>query len=269
MKTPTTTKSNSSREEMNPAEIANGFRHKSIEALCAGMDASAAAEYCGHSISSGIVRPGLSRAPETDGVSAPIQPPSKAIAPALPRSLHASPCASPPVAECDAAAVPKICIGVDNGFTGAVARINHRNEIACAPVPVIDLGKRKYLDRPVVIAQLKAMTQGVENQNVVAVYEHSPITPKFGAINNFVNGQNNEFWRMVLSEMGIPFLWVHPVTWQKHIFTGIRGTDTKSMAKFVCGQRLPHFQPSGYRPCQLLGIYDALCIALWARDTHQ
>jgi hypothetical protein len=165
----------------------------------------------------------------------------------------------------------RVYIGIDNGFTGAVVRLNEPNEILCRPVPVTDLGQYRILDVAGVEALMHEMITkaGAPLNNMIVVFEQSPITPLFGARNNFVNGQNNEFWRVLLTLKKIPFTWTNPKMWQEHIFAGIRGNDTKAKAAIVCQQRFPHFQTIGYSRDEIKGIYDALCIALWARETNK
>ena len=163
----------------------------------------------------------------------------------------------------------KVHIGIDNGFTGAMALLD-QNQIFCRPVPVINLGKYRLLDVSGCTELLQEMIAMAQTplENVLAVFEQSSIVPKFGAKNNYLNGQNNEFWRVLLFSNKVPFAWVNAQEWQKHIFAGIRGTNTAAKAELVRRQRFPNYNVSGLKKSEIEGVNDALCIALWARETR-
>jgi hypothetical protein len=82
---------------------------------------------------------------------------------------------------------------------------------------------------------------------IMVVFEQAQITPKFGFRNNYMNARNNEFSRVLLTMARIPFSWVNPQAWQRAIFNGIRGDDTKEMADLVRCQRFPDPDLSGAR----------------------
>lgn len=158
---------------------------------------------------------------------------------------------------------------IDNGFTGAMCRLSPNDDLVCRPVPVQDCGSYRQLDIEAGVTLLRGMIciDGEPIRNLLVVYEQSPITPLFGAKNNFVNGQNNEFWRVTLALLKLPHIWVNPKVWQKHVFSGIRGDDTKVKAEIARRRRFPQFSTAGYTRSQIEGINDAVCIALWARET--
>ncbi len=163
----------------------------------------------------------------------------------------------------------RVYIGIDNGFTGAMVRLDPQDQILAFPVRVTDLGRHRVLDVTGCASLLDGLinTAGVPRDDVVVVFEQTPKNPLFGAKNNYTNGQNNEFWRVILTLHRGPFLWVDPIVWQRHIFASVRGTDTKAKAALVCEQRFPNFRPGATNRAQNEGIIDGLCIALWARET--
>lgn len=162
----------------------------------------------------------------------------------------------------------KLYVGIDNGTTGALAGLSPDGQILCRPVEVQRLGNEKLLDIDGNLELLRLIISGSGQplSNVLVVFEQAQIAPRFGARNNYTNGKNNEFWRVVLSMAKIPFCWVNPKDWQRSVFRGIRGTDTKTMAELVCRQRFPDSDFRAYNRSQREGIHDALCIALWARE---
>lgn len=160
-------------------------------------------------------------------------------------------------------------IGIDNGRTGAIARIAVDGGVLCEPVITQDLGRETLLDVDGNLALLRHMiaASGAKPEQVIVVFEQAQITPKFGYKNNYTNGRNNEFWRVLLTIARIPFAWVNPRKWQNYVFADIRGDDTKEMAEVVRRQRFPTLDVSQYTKIQLGGINDAVCIALWAQQT--
>lgn len=163
----------------------------------------------------------------------------------------------------------KIYIGIDNGISGAIACITLAGEVLCEPVLFRDLGKEKQLDVEGNAAVLHRMiaASSLPIHQAMVVFEQAQITPKFGYKNCYTNGRNNEFWRVSLTKEKIPFCWVNPQTWQHALFKEIRGDDTKEMADLVRRQRFPNLDLSSYTRIQIGGINDAVCIALWARQT--
>ena len=162
----------------------------------------------------------------------------------------------------------KAYIGIDNGFTGAIACLFPDDSVLFQPVSVLDLGKEKLLDirsQQAVLHEILAAANRA-GVGVMAVYEQCQPNPLFGPKNNYTNGKNGEFWRLLLSLEEIPFQWVNPQQWQKHLFRGIRGSDTKAMAELVRTQRLPRLSGNNLSRTKMVGVNDAVCIALWARD---
>jgi hypothetical protein len=167
--------------------------------------------------------------------------------------------------------IRKAYVGIDNGFTGAMALLLPDDTIQFQTVLYRDLGKEKLLDIHANRAILRGLLKSAEATNcrVFTIFEQSPITPAFGAKNNYTNGKNNEFWRVLLSLEEIPFGWANARRWQKDLFVGIRGGDTKEMARLVVRQRFPKFDCGGLTDSQQEGVDDAICLALWARETNK
>jgi hypothetical protein len=160
-------------------------------------------------------------------------------------------------------------IGIDNGITGAMACLTPEGGVLCEPVIFQDLGREKLMDVDRNLALLERMiaATGLPKQRLIVVFEQSQIFPKVGARNNYTNGRHNEFWRVLLTMAKIPFTWVNPQIWQRAVFSGIRGDDTKEMADLVRRQRFPNLNLDDHTRIQIGGINDAVCIALWARQT--
>lgn len=170
----------------------------------------------------------------------------------------------------------KAYLGIDNGFKGAASCLTDDNRIYCRPVRVLDLGEERFLDvdgnRELIRDLLVAA--GVTRDQILAVFENAQPNPEFGAHNNFTNGRNREFWRLILTLEQIPFIWVTPRRWQDHVFAGMPGyrskkKNTKAMAAMLRKQLFPQFDTSGYNQEEREGLNDAILIAVWARENRK
>ena len=164
-----------------------------------------------------------------------------------------------------------IYCGIDNGYSGAIAAIGPEGQVLHHPVIVQELGSDRFLDVQKNFAILRDFANGfgAPRERVFVVYEQSRKNPRFGAIGNFINGKNGEFWRVSLTMAGMPFCSVNPQTWQKQMFQGVRGTDTKAVAAMVVQQRFPAITYGEYTAEQIKGVNDAILIALWAREHNK
>lgn len=162
----------------------------------------------------------------------------------------------------------KLFVGIDNGVTGAIAALAPDDTVQFFPVAVQDLGKGgRLLDiagNADIFAKLIDFDSKWQTHHIV--YEQGQKQPIFGCKGNYANGQNNEFWRVFLTLKKYTFSPINPKMWQKHILANIRGDDTKAQAALVIQQRFPKLDLSSLRKDQRMGVVDALCIALWARE---
>lgn len=154
-------------------------------------------------------------------------------------------------------------IGIDGGVTGAIACHYEDGQLVLHPVSFRNLGGERILDIPANLAFIrKAVSTATD---VLVAYEQMTKQPLFGANGNFANGRNNEFWRVLLSMESLPFLAVRPQVWQREIFAGMSGRDTKAKARLVVDQRFPHLDLRDFTKSQAGGVIDALCISEWVR----
>jgi len=165
----------------------------------------------------------------------------------------------------------KLYIGIDNGYTGAVAAIAPDGNLTHRPVAVEELGNDRFLDVRANLAIVEDFlaTFGVAKGEAFVAYEQSRKNPRFGAIGNFINGKNGEFWRVLLAMGQLPHCSVNPQTWQRQMFAGVRGLDTKAMAALVVRQRFPAIDYGDYTAEERRGVNDAILIALWARENNK
>jgi hypothetical protein len=165
----------------------------------------------------------------------------------------------------------KLYIGIDGGYTGAMAALCPDGTVLHHPAIVQDLGKDKCLDVRANREILRGMitSSRVTDSDVLVAFELSTKNPAFRASNNYTNGKNGEFWRVLLTLEELPFVWVHPQVWQGHVFRGLHGDDTKAKAALTVQQRFPRLSYGDYKVEEIRGTNDAICIALWSRETKK
>lgn len=170
----------------------------------------------------------------------------------------------------------KTYIGIDNGTSGAIAALGPDDRfITLQPVKTVPLGRRLLLDiegNLDILKNIALLAGGLEN--VVVTYEKQQMNRYFGIKGNFANGQNGEFWRVLLTLSGFSFALTHARTWQTGLLKAFRMSlpekaDTKGAAKLFLAQRYPDIRlEEAFNTQQCEGIRDAMCLALWARSNN-
>lgn len=101
---------------------------------------------------------------------------------------------------------------------------------------------------------------------LIVAYEKSRKNRRYGVVNNFTNGRNEEFWRVLLAMRKIRAIPVDPKTWQAYCFKGIPGREPKPRAREFIRRHCPGTEwLEDINKAPRLGIVDAMCIALWAK----
>jgi hypothetical protein len=158
-------------------------------------------------------------------------------------------------------------LGVDIGALGA-----HSVQLAdgtwlAHPVLLLrDNGKRK-LDPFANLALLESVADRVGGRHrLFVVYERGGKNRTFGVKNSFAIGQNEEFWRVLLTLEGFRFGAVHPHTWQTYCHQDTDGPGPKDRSLQFVKRSCPDLKwLDSHTKAQREGIVDAMCIALWAR----
>jgi hypothetical protein len=163
-------------------------------------------------------------------------------------------------------------IGIDNGASGGLAGIFSTGQVWVTPTKVLKLGAKggRILDiqgNLDWIARFAEVARESYGDAVFVAYEQGQKQPRFGCKGNYSTGASNEFWRVLLTLAKFAHTPVNPKSWQGLILKDIRGDDTKVQAAQVVVQRFPALDLSEYNQEQRGGITDALCIALWAKET--
>lgn len=160
---------------------------------------------------------------------------------------------------------------IDGGVTGALAFLFPDGTWEGYPVVVgMDRGHR-VLD---VMGNLRLLqsiaARAAKMDRVFVVYERAGQNRTFGFRNSFINGRNDEFWRVLLTLGGFRFASVDPKTWQtacgikKGSANQVEGETTKQRALNFLRRNHPNLEwLDDYTDAQQSGIVDAMCMALW------
>jgi hypothetical protein len=131
-----------------------------------------------------------------------------------------------------------ISIGIDPGKRGAMALIN-RDSVSVQPIPIIPGSKISRDEYNLVFIREWLLNETAEQTgNVFVTVERSqPLPPKIrGSIAQFQRGVACG-WEWMLVGMSIPYQLVRPIEWQKVMFAGTPGADTKQRS-IIAAQRL-------------------------------
>jgi hypothetical protein len=165
---------------------------------------------------------------------------------------------------------PTTYVGIDGGSSGkAVSTVDFLNWDV-HDLGTVWLGGHRLLSVETNLEILNTVAFKAGGlQNVFVAYEQSRKNPRFGTKNNFVNGRNEEFWRVVLSISKVRFVSVDPKTWQSVCLKDITLSDTKERAREYLRRRCPSTDwLDAYNKAPREAIQDAMCIALWCRAQH-
>lgn len=130
-----------------------------------------------------------------------------------------------------------IYLGIDNGISGGLAFFNPSTlELNIYPMPVVAVksakGNKNEYNIPEIISIIKKYPQ-----IGLAVLEKAQAYPGQGSVSNFTVGRCFGLMEGILASLGIPYVVVHPKTWQKKAFEGLAHQDTKQ-ASILVAQRL-------------------------------
>jgi len=161
-------------------------------------------------------------------------------------------------------------IGIDGGSSGAMAALYPDLTWEAHPVLFTRIEETflSVLGNLRLIEAIAKRAGGIDKIQIV--YERCRKNTGFGTRNNFVNGRNDEFWRVLLEAKGLPCAPVFPRTWQDPCLGRGGDVDTKVRAlSFVQSRCSDLAWLDKFNKIQRGGIVDAMCIALWAKDVAE
>ena len=156
-----------------------------------------------------------------------------------------------------------IYIGIDPGLDGAIVALCPTFVKSCV-VPTLkqEKGSKRMYDVPEMVRLLKANVKDI----VLVALEKGRAAPGQGVTSMFRFGYGCGLWEGILAGLGIPYVIVHPNTWQKVVCVGLSG-EAKSRAMQATSSRLPklNMRKSDRASTPHQGIADAACLALYSR----
>lgn len=165
----------------------------------------------------------------------------------------------------------RLFVGIDGGSSGAMAKLDQYGNWEVCLVSTEWEGGHRLLAVEENLDVLRAW--GIKAgglDHLVVAYEKSRKNPAFGTKNNYVNGRNQEFWRVIFKVLNIQCYAVDPKTWQSLCFKGITCPDTKDRAREYIRRHFPGIDwLEDYNKAPREAIQDAMCIALWAKFRYE
>lgn len=161
----------------------------------------------------------------------------------------------------------EILIGIDNGIAGGLAFYRpSNNNLFVLPMPIIKgLKGRNEYDIPAIINILKNY-EGVK----MTILEKAQPYPGIGATAVFTNGRNYGIMEGILATMKMPYMIVHPKSWQKKMFEGMAYDDTKKASIATAKRLFPsvNFSAGGRATIDHHGMTDATLMAYYGYLLH-
>jgi crossover junction endodeoxyribonuclease RuvC len=158
-----------------------------------------------------------------------------------------------------------IFAGIDPGKSGALALLDERGEpLELFPVPIVVGTGRPEYD----LARIAETLHAWRGREVFVTIEKQQPLPrkKGGGITNYSRGVSSG-WLWMFTALKIPHHLVSPPVWQRRMFEGAPGTDTKQRAIIAAGRLFPGVSllrtPRSRKPFD--GFADALLIAEYGR----
>ena len=158
-------------------------------------------------------------------------------------------------------------IGVDPGLRGGIAVLEGSREPAVVPIPIVKAGKRgrDQYHVPSIVNFLRNWREAT----TVYIERLQPLPASIakGVIANYNRGAALWLFIGICSALKIPHVLVSPRVWQREMFQGTPGSDTKQRS-ILAAQRL--FPGVSLLPTERSrkpsdGLSDALLIAEYGR----
>lgn len=165
-----------------------------------------------------------------------------------------------------------IYIGIDNGVNGGLATYNEEGQILeVKPMPTIKVigpkGNRNEYNIPEIVDwfnQFRGITKMV-------IVEKAQPFPGMGAHQTFVNARNFGIMEGIIATTKLPYMVVHPKTWQKRMFEGMPKQDTKQASVATAIRLFPNNKFTATDKATKLhdGMTDASLMAYYGYLLHK
>lgn len=169
-----------------------------------------------------------------------------------------------------------ISIGIDPGKKGAIAAIIDDFVLDIIPMPLITAatkkGKKRGRDEyDLVVIRERLLSWKNGNTIFVTVEKSQPMPPTIrgGVVASFHRGVARG-WEWMLAALEIPYQLVAPATWQRAMYAGTPGNDTKQRSILAAQRLFPDIDlrssPRARKPHD--GFAEALLLAEFGRRTY-
>ena len=161
-----------------------------------------------------------------------------------------------------------VIIGIDNGIAGGISFFRpENNNLFVLPMPIVKAAKdgRNEYDIPAIVNLLK----NYKSVKMVILEKDQPY-PGIGATAVFTNGRNYGIMEGILVTMGLPYMVVHPKTWQKKMFEGMPYDDTKKASILTAKRLFPSisFKATEKTIIDHHGMTDSALMAVYGSITY-
>ena len=178
-----------------------------------------------------------------------------------------------------------IYIGIDPGFTGAIAHIDGALDLPAGRVmPISGTGTDREISMRGIGLHLCGLMDSTGPDSLFVCLEKAQAMKRIikdndgnekekkqGVSSAFRYGTGYGMIQGVLSTLRIPYVLVTPQSWKKVVLSGLAWKGTKKAASIQwCERRYPNYNLLRTPRCTTPhdGMADALCLAQLARLTH-
>lgn len=137
-----------------------------------------------------------------------------------------------------------VVIGIDPGLTGAVARLD-REGVTVVDIPCIQRGAgtatvKNQVNASALQAEIKALVQGCDRQEVLVMIELTQAMPKQGVATMYSMGHTAGMIEGVVAAMGLPHRLVPAAQWKKAMkIAGGKKSEKKEPARALAQRLYP------------------------------
>lgn len=165
-----------------------------------------------------------------------------------------------------------IYLGIDNGINGALAVYDSdTNEMKAFVMPIIKVQKAKGNKNEYNIPEIVQWFNQFNQQVKMVILEKAQPFPGQGAVSMFSIGRGYGIMEGILAGLGLPYMVIHPKTWQKKMFEGMPHQDTKQASVLTACRLFPGAKFFGSDKSTKLhnGMTDAALMAYYGYLLHK
>jgi crossover junction endodeoxyribonuclease RuvC len=110
----------------------------------------------------------------------------------------------------------RVYLGIDPGFSGALAAILSDRSVRLFDMPTLTVGRKQEIDEQALLTLLRESTVG---RDCLVVVEKAQSMPKQGSSSSFRYGMAYGMVRLGLAALGVPYRLAAPATWKRRMLT--------------------------------------------------